>query len=209
MADTLTGGYGPQLQGQFSGPEAFGFNPDVKAYPYDPARAKELLKEAGYPNGFEVAFQCTSYRYYKDREVCASIASFLSQVGITAKIEYLEGAVYLKTIASGQAAPMYIIGVNYGPHMDIDISFGQYMGWHSYALHDNKQLNALYDQANAARDPEQRKLIAQQMVALAREEALDLYIFQIPGVYGLSPRVDGLAFRPPWSMDLRNARITP
>ncbi len=64
-----------------------GFNPHLKRTPYDLKKAKELLAEAGYPNGFEVALDCTNDRYVNDGEICQAIASMVSRTGIKVRAQ--------------------------------------------------------------------------------------------------------------------------
>lgn len=70
-------------------PTIFGFNNDVKAYPYDPEKAKELLAEAGYPNGLNIELNVFSEaRPYVSRpiDVAQIIKSDLSKAGINCKL---------------------------------------------------------------------------------------------------------------------------
>lgn len=71
---------------QISVPESFGYNPEIKAYPYDPEKAKKLLAEAGYPEGFGVEFLSPDDERAKVSEV---IAKQLSKIGIEAKVKVL------------------------------------------------------------------------------------------------------------------------
>src|SRR5262249_40916146 len=53
LVKTVYHGLTKPEQGQVIQADTFGFNPDLKPYPYDPAKAKQLLAAAGYPNGFK------------------------------------------------------------------------------------------------------------------------------------------------------------
>ena len=60
-----------------------GFNPALNVRPKtDPAKAKALLAEAGYPNGFQVTMDCPNDRYVKDEAICTAVASMLAKVGV-------------------------------------------------------------------------------------------------------------------------------
>jgi len=63
-----------------------GFGAELnKRFPYDPAAAKKLLADAGYPNGFEVALDCPNDRYINDEQICNAIAAMLARVGVKVK----------------------------------------------------------------------------------------------------------------------------
>jgi peptide/nickel transport system substrate-binding protein len=64
-------------------PTLQGFDPALNGrYAYDPRAAKELLKEAGYPNGFEVSLDCPTDRYINDEAICQAITAMLARVGV-------------------------------------------------------------------------------------------------------------------------------
>jgi peptide/nickel transport system substrate-binding protein len=61
--------------------------PDSEArYPYDPERARQLLAEAGYPEGFEVRLDCPNNRYINDEKICVAVSAMLARIGIRAPV---------------------------------------------------------------------------------------------------------------------------
>ena len=60
---------------------------EFKRHPYDPDAAKKLLAEAGYPNGFEVTFDCPNDRYVNDEAICQAVTTMLARIGV--KVELL------------------------------------------------------------------------------------------------------------------------
>ncbi len=62
--------------------------------PYDPARARRLLAEAGYPNGFQVTIHATNDRYPNDEKVAQAIAQFWTRVGVRTEVATLPNAAY-------------------------------------------------------------------------------------------------------------------
>ena len=81
--------------GQLGLPTSPFWDDSIKAYPYDPAKAKSLLAEAGYPNGFELPFGLEFTPQTGQQDVVVAIQGNLRDVGITAKVLNLELAVFL------------------------------------------------------------------------------------------------------------------
>ena len=55
--------------------------------PYDPERAKALLAEAGYPEGFGVTLDCPNNRYLNDEAICRAVASQLGEIGVRVTVD--------------------------------------------------------------------------------------------------------------------------
>ena len=72
----------------------FGANHDLQVLPYDPKRAKALLAEAGYPNGFDITVSAPSDRYRNDSEVAQAVTQMLTQIGLNATLETVPQNVY-------------------------------------------------------------------------------------------------------------------
>ena len=79
-----------------------GYQPQTM-YSYDPKKAKELLAEAGYPNGFDVKIRTPQGRYYMDRETVVAIQAQLAAVGIKAQVEVIDWSTYLTLLRKPQA----------------------------------------------------------------------------------------------------------
>ncbi len=100
--------------GQLAFPGAFGFNPDIEAFPHDPEKAKVLLTEAGYPNGFDMEL-ATTLRGGNDGAILQQIASDLAEVGVRVEI---------------QTKPMMsLLSALYGGALDAD-AFGLFVRGH-------------------------------------------------------------------------------
>ncbi len=78
----MLGGYGSVLDGQLVTKATFGYNPNLKSRPYDPAKAKALLAEAGFPKGFENKINTLSGRYLSDVDIANAVAGMMSAVGV-------------------------------------------------------------------------------------------------------------------------------
>jgi peptide/nickel transport system substrate-binding protein len=89
-----------------------GATTNVETYPYNPDKAKELLAEAGYPDGFSIKLYSSEGRYPMDRQVCEAIQPMLAKVGIDAKITVMEWAAYTETLKAGKESELFLLGKN-------------------------------------------------------------------------------------------------
>jgi glutathione transport system substrate-binding protein len=91
FANTFGYGYYKPLH-EVVGPEVgMAYNPDVQPRSYDPAKARQLLAEAGYPNGFETSIYCN---LADDKNLIGAIQGYLKDVGINAQIQAGDSAKY-------------------------------------------------------------------------------------------------------------------
>jgi peptide/nickel transport system substrate-binding protein len=79
---------------QFLPTGMFGTVPNPAKLAYDPAAAKKLLAEAGYPNGFQVTLSATNDRYINDSQITQAVAQYLTQIGIKAEVDAMTRAIF-------------------------------------------------------------------------------------------------------------------
>jgi peptide/nickel transport system substrate-binding protein len=72
----------------------FGYDPSIKLDAYDPAKAKDLLAKAGYPNGFALTFHASNDRYPNDSKIAQAIGQMFSRIGIKTEVTTMPGSVY-------------------------------------------------------------------------------------------------------------------
>ncbi|HET7260262.1 MAG TPA: ABC transporter substrate-binding protein [Casimicrobiaceae bacterium] len=90
--------------------QIYGYDPAANIIPpYSVAKAKELLKEAGYPNGFEVTLDCPNDRYINDALICQALASMWAKVGLTVKLNAMPKAQYFAKINKNDTS-LYMLG---------------------------------------------------------------------------------------------------
>lgn len=71
-----------------------GYNAELKVPAYDVARARALLKEAGYGDGFQLTLHCTNDRYVNDERVCQTLGQMISRIGIKMSVETMPRSVF-------------------------------------------------------------------------------------------------------------------
>ena len=91
-------------------PKGFlGYNAAIESPEYDPEKAKALLDEAGYANGFATTLACPNDRYINDAAICQAIGQMWSMIGIDATIETMPKAVYFGRMQAREF-PAYMLG---------------------------------------------------------------------------------------------------
>ena len=81
-----------------------GFNPDAEAIPFDPEEAKSLLREAGYPEGFDLRISVKASSIQKEKQLMTLAASMWNRVGIRAEVELLYEDDFFSRRKSGSLA---------------------------------------------------------------------------------------------------------
>ncbi len=93
IVDALFNGFA-RLSTSYVTPANFGFDESLKPFPYDPDKARELLAEAGFGDGFDIEFRCPIGAYTNFEQVCEAVQGYLADVGINANLELMESGAY-------------------------------------------------------------------------------------------------------------------
>ena len=186
---TVLEGYGVVL-GVPLEKEAFGFNPNIKWYGYDPERAKALLREAGFANGFEMTLHAPNRRYMNDIEVMQAMAQMLGKVGIKAKVEVWEQSIYTTKWRKRELLPAYMTAWGGAGVFDGDLLTSSLHSKSALAIFKNEALDKMLEDAQATSDPERRKAIYFKAQELIYEEAPIIKAYQQAHIFGVSNRLD-------------------
>jgi peptide/nickel transport system substrate-binding protein len=197
----LMGGLGTQVATVVQ-PAAFGHDPEVKPFPYDPAKARELLAQAGYPSGVEVTIHSALVEF---RPVFEAIAQMLTDVGLRANPRMWDpGPAWNKFLQSeGKATnAMYGSWGNYSV-FDADAVLHPLFhtepgGWIGKWYTRVEGLDKLIDDARSTVDQPRRKRIYSQIQQLIRDEAPAIFLFTQYDTLGISRRVDYAARGDEW-----------
>lgn len=158
---------------QFVAKSFFGHSNEVDEVAYDPERAKELLTEAGYPDGFALTLHGPSGRYVNDSDVVQAVGQMLSRIGIDTKVEVLPWSVYSNKYSDG-AYSLFLgsWGVNTGevsnPALAIIAGRDEQKGTGRYngGGVNVPEINELLDKATAELEEDVREPLLQEVSEL-------------------------------------------
>jgi peptide/nickel transport system substrate-binding protein len=176
-----------------------GFLPDFPSPAFDPARARQLLTEAGFPQGFRLTLHAPNDRYPNDAATAQAIGQMWSRVGVATTVEILPGAIYSprgvhheysmglwgwsNNTAEAGSALINILGTE-------DAKIGR--GVSNVAGYSNPALDALTDRALATLDDGKRAELFRQATRMIADDVALIPLFHIvnpwAGRVGLSYR---------------------
>ncbi len=172
------------------GPLQFGYSKNVTpTYSYNPAKARELVKKAGYPNGVDVELVTPVNRYVNDKQAAEAMIPMLNAVGIRAKLKTPEWATLWSSVRKGKTA-FFMMGR--GGMVDPSAALSQYFetGIAPRTKFSNKKLDALLQKERATFDPEKRKQILNQAINVIMEEVPAHFLWHQKIQYGVANGVN-------------------
>ena len=184
-------------------------------YPYDPAKAKQLLKDAGYADGFEVTIRYGKGRWLMGDEVVEALQSYLAAVGVKVKIEALEWAANQAKNALPLEKTDAEIGFGGlgGVTLDADRSLNELTkaAWPPQGLeptfYENARYDELYYEARATIDEEKRKALYKEAIQIAWEDAPRIFLYFEPQLYAARKTAHDVYVRHDETIWVKAARV--
>jgi peptide/nickel transport system substrate-binding protein len=178
-----TGGIGIPIGSHFA-PHNPAYVDLTGTYPYDLAKAKELLKEAGYPDGFKATLKLPPVTYA--RQGGEVIASQLREIGIQLEIIPVEWADWLKQVFTDKDYDLTI--VSHTEPNDIDI----YARKDYYFNYDNPAFDKIIDELNLTSDEAKRSELFKQAQKILADDAVNGFLFELPKIGVWDAKLEGL-----------------
>jgi len=180
-----------------------GFNPEQRGLEFDPAKSKQLLRDAGFPDG--LSFEL----WYSDDDprMVMAMESDLRAVGITAKLKKVNLAALLTAMQTRRAVPCAFSGWGQDypdPSNFLDVLFNgtsiQDFGGNNGAYYNNPEVNRLLAEAGRITVPSERYRRYQHIENLILQDApvVPLVHAALPAL--ISPRIGGFRPHPVWAM---------
>jgi peptide/nickel transport system substrate-binding protein len=188
-------------------PRGFEYAWAAPLYEHDPARAKRLLAEAGYPNGFDAGTLFSDMLY---APVAETIANYFRPVGIRVLLQPIERAGFFKAVQEKRLKNVILIGSgalgNAATRLEAWVAPGGTYVYGSYA-----DIDGLWREAVAAPDPKSRGVLLERIQRLVHEKAMFAPIWEFPSICAYGPRVAesglGLIANFPFSAPYEDLRL--
>jgi peptide/nickel transport system substrate-binding protein len=198
--------------GQFMAPGLDNHDPALKPVAYDPARARALLTEAGYPKGFHMTLACSNDRYPGDAKVCQTLGQMLGAVGIQTRVETVPISILFRRRSAAPdggpdvAAFMAGYGSPNGLATSALSSLAQTMdrdrgrGGNNFSGYSNADVDRMVSGAEAEPDDARRVELVRQATRQAIGDSAIVPVYFTKAIWGLrrdltmTPRADAFTF---------------
>lgn len=199
IVDFVLGGAG-RVSDAAIAPGVFGYNA-TGVYEYDPERARELLAEAGFPDGMNITLHSPTGRYMQDIQIAEAVQSYLADVGVNAEIITLEWAAYLSEIGRGAEESITQLGLMGWGVSTGDADQGLFNVLHgsqvvpfgsNRSLYSSEGFDELLDAARVETNEDDRRAIYAEALQVAYDEAPWMYLHTERQLVAVADNVEGL-----------------
>lgn len=167
------------------------YDPSIKPLGYDPNKAKQLLAQAGYPNGFSMEMMVPQGRYEFASEVTQAVAGYLGKVGVKVKLDNVDFGVFAKATQERKIPEAFYgaWGEEYFNPID-ELNVAVLSGTKGFSWYANDQADKLIAQASATLDPDKQRAIVSRIQRLMLDDPPFIFLFAYKDLYGISKRLD-------------------
>lgn len=209
IMDMVADGHGTAVGSSIYPAFAKYFLPElVDKYPHDVAKAKELLAQAGYPDGFDMTISVPN-NYQPHMDTAEVVAEQLREAGINVTIQPVEWSTWLDTIYNGRQFQATVVGVD-AANMTARAMLERFTSDYgkNFINYNNPAYDALFQQAINAQDEATQTDLYKQMEAMLADTATNVYIQDLCDLVAMRQDLGGLKFYPIYVLDLSTVYLT-
>lgn len=209
IMDMVADGHGTAVGSSIYPAFAKYFLPElVDKYPHDVAKAKELLAQAGYPDGFDMTISVPN-NYQPHMDTAEVVAEQLREAGINVTIQPVEWSTWLDTIYNGRQFQATVVGVD-AANMTARAMLERFSSDYgkNFINYNNPAYDALFQQAINAQDEATQTDLYKQMEAMLADTAANVYIQDLCDLVAMRQDLGGLKFYPIYVLDLSTVYLT-
>ena len=175
-------------------------------YTPDLEKAKQLLSDAGYPDGFSMTITVPS-NYQPHIDTAQVIVGQLAQIGVTAEIQLVEWGTWLSDVYAGRQFQSTVVGVD-ASNMTARALLERFSSTagNNFINYNNAEYDALFAQALASFDDAGQTAVYKQMLENLTENAANVYIQDLADLVAVRKGLTGLQFYPIYVLDLSTVR---
>lgn len=180
----------------------------VDKYPHDVAKAKELLAQAGYPDGFDMTISVPN-NYQPHMDTAEVVAEQLREAGINVTIQPVEWSTWLDTIYNGRQFQATVVGVD-AANMTARAMLERFTSDYgkNFINYNNRAYDTLFQQAINAQDEATQTDLYKQMESMLADTAANVYIQDLCDLVAMRQDLGGLKFYPIYVLDLSTVYLT-
>jgi peptide/nickel transport system substrate-binding protein len=168
----------------------FGFDPQLKPTKQDVRRTRQLLTEAGFPNGVEMVLNGPQGRYVRDKEVTEALAGQLTKAGIRVTLRLHEWGHYFGNMAyAHKAGPIWLIGWGANTYDAESVYVPLFRSGKILSNYYNADLDGMLDEVQTIMDPRRRLELYTRINRLWIEDAAAMPLYQQIDLYGVTKRM--------------------
>ncbi len=193
LVDVLLAGHG-RPAGQPAPHYATGFNPAVAAYPYDPAKARALLKAAGYPAGFHFVAEVVPDGGVMSGAVYTFVAQQLREVGVTMQAQIIPVAqIIIRAVNGTFRGSAFSMEFNVKPVLDAERALAMHSCQRAVPWYCDESAMPLLEAVQREFDAQRRIEILQELMQRYHDAAPMLYLYESVMFDAVGPRVRNYA----------------